>query len=224
MREAYYESGGAAIYCGDCRAVMAEMPAASVQCCVRDANGRFVKGHRYNPATEFKKGQHWRPAQPFRNREWLVREYVEKKRTAAEIAAAFGVTANAIHYWMHKHGIRGRSMSEIRAARHWALTGAANGMHGRRGAKNPAWRGGITPERQAFYQSADWKAACRAVWRRDDATCQDCGIRKTKGQTQQFHIHHIVSFAVVALRADVSNLILLCADCHHRRHRKGSTA
>lgn len=34
------------------------------------------------------------------------------------------------------------------------------------------------------------------------------------------HIHHIVSFAVKGLRAEVTNLALLCVACHRYVHSK----
>jgi len=99
-------------------------------------------------------------------------------------------------------------------------------MRGRTGADNPHWKGGATPERQAFYRSDEWKAACKAVWHRANACCERCGldyrgVRRQRGP--KFHVHHIVSFAVRELRAVVSNLVLLCADCHRFVHSCANT-
>ena len=83
--------------------------------------------------------------------------------------------------------------------------------------QNPNWNGGSTPERQEFYRSGEWKAAVKAVWRRDNATCQCCGLDSRtvdRSTTDTFPIHHIVSFAVRELRAAVDNLVLLCRPCH----------
>ena len=41
---------------------------------VRDNKGRFVKGVRSSPNTEFKKGQHWREPKPYWEKEWLYNE------------------------------------------------------------------------------------------------------------------------------------------------------
>lgn len=93
--------------------------------------------------------------------------------------------------------------------------------------QNPNWKGGATPERQEFYRSPEWKAACRAVWARADACCERCGLdwrtvdRKT---TPTFNVHHIVGFAVKALRAEPSNLALLCRPCHLFVHSKANAA
>lgn len=94
-----------------------------------------------------------------------------------------------------------------------------NGQHWLKDAPpeaNPRWLGGVTPERQTFYRSIEWKAACCAVWKREDACCQRCGsdFRKADRRTEAFHVHHIVSFAVRELRAEPGNLALLCRECH----------
>lgn len=82
-------------------------------------------------------------------------------------------------------------------------------------AKHPNWKGGCTPERQAFYATQDWADAVKAVWARDDATCQRCKKHhNTEDMRGKFHIHHIVSFKVPELRATTSNLVLLCKKCH----------
>lgn len=103
-----------------------------------------------------------------------------------------------------------------------------NGKHhlkGKRGADTPNWKGGHTPERQAFYSTAKWRAACVAVWHRADAKCERCGADHrllTKEERGSFHVHHIVSFRVRALRADPTNLALLCAGCHRFVHSKAN--
>lgn len=166
---------------------------------------------------QFKKGQHWRPRQPFWDRDWLYVEYVQKKRSAGEIAFQFGVTEAAILFWLRKHKIRRRSVSEARQVKHWGLSGALNGMFGKTGSQNPHWLGGVTPDRQSLYSSLEWAAASKIVWRRDQGKCQRCG-RKKNGR--QMHIHHIVSFAVATLRTDSANLVLLCDDCHKWVHSR----
>ena len=97
----------------------------------------------------------------------------------------------------------------LRNGVHWLHTVAPD--------QNPNWNGGSTPERQEFYRTPEWKAAVTAVWRRDDATCQCCGLdwrTVDRAATETFHIHHVVSFAVRELRAVVDNLVLLCRPCH----------
>jgi hypothetical protein len=172
----------------------------------KDVRGRFLPG------------THWRPVQAFRHREWLEREYVEAGRSTGDIAREFGVTDAAVLFWLRKHGIPRRSIAEARALKRWGMSGSDNPMWNRTGNDNPNWRGGGTPERQSFYVSRAWIAVCRVVWKRDDETCQRCGIRRVSRQDKSFHIHHIESFANKERRADATNLVVLCRDCHRFVH------
>ena len=171
---------------------------------------------------QFQKGQHWRPCKPWWDKAWLQDQYIGAGRSAAEIATEGGVTETGILYWIHKHGIPRRSMSEIRRKKKWGASGSDNPMWNKRGELNPRWLGGVTPERQAFYTSDEWRMACSEVWKRDHATCQRCRMKKGDSSDMPFHIHHIESFANAHLRADVDNLVLLCKVCHHFIHSKGN--
>lgn len=166
------------------------------------------------------KGDCWREARPWWNREWLHEQYRVLKRSAKEIAVKGGVGETAILYWLAKHSIPRWSISEIRKRKYWGSSGEDNPMFGRFGALNPHWRGGITADRQAFYAGRGWKAACSAVWERDEATCQRCGTRRGDVPDLPFHIHHIIPFANEEMRAVVSNLVLLCKCCHDFVHSK----
>jgi hypothetical protein len=100
-----------------------------------------------------------------------------------------------------------------------------NGVHvlkGRVGADHPRFKGGLSAERQAFYYSDEWKEACKAVWHRADAKCERCSLdhRTIDRSKFSFHVHHIVSFQVRALRAVPNNLLLFCQDCHRFVHSK----
>lgn len=103
-----------------------------------------------------------------------------------------------------------------------------NGDHvlkGRRGKDHPSWQGGVSPLRNAFYASDEWKSACVTVWRRDDAKCQNCGLdhRTIDRKERRFHVHHIASFAAHPdLRADPENLVLLCDTCHRWVHSRAN--
>lgn len=153
---------------------------------------------------------------PYHDRAWLEHEYVRNARSASDIASGCDVSENNILFFLHKLGIPRREMDEIRAHKYWGTSGAANPMYGVTGDRNPNWRGGITPERQSFYISDEWRKASQFVWKRDDATCQKCGIQADVGI--ELHIHHKVSFGNRLLRAEPSNLILLCKSCHQFVH------
>ena len=156
--------------------------------------------------------------QPFHNKTWLESEYVQAKRSAGDIAKECGVTENNVLFFLHKHGIPVRSMEQIRAEKYWGAVGPKNPMFDKRGSDNPNWKGGVTPERQAFYLSREWKQVSQQVWRRDEALCQRCGIKAAPGI--EMHIHHKVSFAYRPLRAVLPNLVLLCDTCHDWVHSR----
>ena len=180
--------------------------------------GRFLTGARYSPNTEFKKGQHWREPKPYWNKEWLFIEYVTKMKSAERIAQEHGCTPSNILYFIKKFGITTRTMKQIRSDKYWGLSGEQNGMYGRRGEDNPNWLGGITPDRQIFYTSSEWREAVKVVWKRDKAACSRCGAHKSDSGCM--HIHHITTFAVEDMRSQLDNLILVCKKCHNWIHSK----
>ena len=189
---------------------------------LRDIRGRFIVGVHSHPETEFKPGEHWRDKQPFWDRDWLNVEYTDRKQTSQDIATKFGVTCHAIIYWLKKHNIPRRDTSENHIIKpRKPMIGKSNPMYGVRGSDHPNWKGGCTPERQAFYSSDEWKLVVPIIWRRDNYTCQRCNTK------HRYHIpidiHHIVSFSVKELRCVISNLVLLCKDCHKFVHSKKKT-
>lgn len=187
---------------------------------MRNAQGQFTKGHRASPATEFKRGQHWRKRKPFWNRDWLYDAYVTQQRSAADIASEFRCRESNILYWLAKHDIPRRSISQTRAVKHWGASGQDNPMSGKRGPLSSGWKGGITPERQAFYSSLAWAQAVEVVRARDGSTCQRCGA-ETNGR--KGHIHHLAGWNCVERRADPTALCVLCSKCHGWVHSKRNT-
>lgn len=188
----------------------------------------------------------------YKNKEWLYQEYVEKKRTANDIAKDEKRDPKTIWTWLRKFAIQTRSRGgenssgsfkkgqsiwvgrkhkpetkeKIRAA---ALAdgrvpwGKDNKPYwkGITGREHPRFNGGLTPERQSVYSSNEWVNAVKKVWKRDKATCQRCGKNHNEEKNRgNFHIHHIVSFQVRELRTEISNLVLLCKDCHKFVHSK----
>lgn len=171
-----------------------------------------------NKKGQFIKGTHWRSRKPYWNKEWLYREYITLCRSTCDIAKDFRCRDTNIQYFLKKYGIPTRTTAEARSIKYWGSSGIDNPMWNRKGELNPNWKGGISKERQAFYSSQEWELACSIVWKRDKATCQRCRVISTEGIP--FHIHHIKSFSIKELRADIKNLILLCEICHHFVHSK----
>lgn len=78
------------------------------------------------------------------------------------------------------------------------------------GERNSRWKGGITPLRQKILNSVEYRNWRKAVFERDNYTCQMCGQRGGKLQP-----HHTKSFSKYPeLRFEVNNGIVLCIDCH----------
>ncbi len=75
----------------------------------------------------------------------------------------------------------------------------------------------MTKEQYKYYrQTPAWKSLVRAIWRRDNATCQNCFTRWTEGE--RFDVHHI-TYDRVGNELD-DDLVLLCDCCHRWQHDK----
>lgn len=187
------------------------------------------------------------------NDEWLRQKYITEGLTANDIARLVNRDPKRVWEWLRQAGIptrprgsyntqmfagkpspmRGKkhtpeSIANITAARRRTprerYAGNGHYLRERRGAAHPNWKGGISPERQAFYSSLEWKAAAQAVWARDLGVCRRCGQHsaRTKDAHKRWHIHHIIGFANVETRADITNLVLLCPPCHRWVHGKSN--
>jgi hypothetical protein len=186
----------------------------------------------------------------YKNKDWLIDQYLNKKRSCDEIAIEQKRDPKTIWSWVVKFGIptrkRGAESSggtfekghkkgvgrihtqetkdKIREARikDGHVPYLKNGIHWlhQEGAVSPNFKGGITPDRQAVYSSLEWKDCIKKVWKRDNASCRVCGIHQSSIRDKKFHIHHIESFAVKEKRTDVNNLVLVCQKCHHFLHSK----
>lgn len=168
--------------------------------------GRFLKRYSYRKQKSF-----W-------DKDWIYNEYLIKGKSSKEISDDQKCSRNNILFWLNKYGIKRRNISEARKIKYWGQKGEDNPMWNKKGEINPNWKGGITSERQSFYQSSEWKNVCCKVWKRDKAICQRCFIKKGEGIS--FHIHHKTSFENKELRAEINNLVLLCVICHNFIHSK----
>lgn len=78
--------------------------------------------------------------------------------------------------------------------------------------KNVNWKGGITPLNTAFRMTWEYKQWRKAVFERDNYTCQECGARGV-----EIHADHIKEFAYYPeLRLDINNGRTLCVPCHKK--------
>jgi len=83
------------------------------------------------------------------------------------------------------------------------------------GDSNPNWKGGISPVNRRIRNGARFAEWRKAVFERDEYTCQECKARSGKGNPVVLHPHHIKAFTKYPkLRFDINNGITLCETCH----------
>lgn len=109
------------------------------------------------------------------------------------------------------NGFRGHNHTEQeKEVRRNRLLGKPN--FSQRGANSHLWKGGITPENHKIRSSLEYKNWRRAVYRRDNWTCVECGRRGG-----ELNADHIKPFALFPkLRFDVRNGRTLCVPCHKK--------
>lgn len=86
-----------------------------------------------------------------------------------------------------------------------------------KGKDNHFWKGGVTEESKLIRQSTKYKNWRKAVFKRDNYTCQQCSIRSEigVGKTIELNADHIKPFAhYKELRFELSNGRTLCRPCH----------
>ena len=87
-----------------------------------------------------------------------------------------------------------------------------------KGEKNGNWKGGISTLRSLESTKRKWKEVRKQVHKRDNYTCQLCGITTVQARNngeKMHHCHHIIPFANEASGFDLNNLVLLCKKCHN---------
>lgn len=80
-----------------------------------------------------------------------------------------------------------------------------------------AWKGGISPENHRIRQSAQYIKWRKAVYERDNYTCQEC--RQYGGKLNADHIKPFADYP--ELRFDLGNGRTLCVDCHKQTNTYG---
>lgn len=84
------------------------------------------------------------------------------------------------------------------------------------GEKSPTYKGGLTDYRRKIRSNFIYKSAQKAIFDRDDYSCQMCGKRGGL-----IEMHHIKPFSENKdLRYETYNLITLCNLCHNKTKHK----
>jgi hypothetical protein len=93
------------------------------------------------------------------------------------------------------------------------------------GEKSHFWKGGLTDENRKLrnsYLARNWR---KAVFERDDYTCQECGARNGNGKTVHLNADHKKPwFSHPELRFEISNGRTLCLECHTKTDTFGIKA
>lgn len=94
-----------------------------------------------------------------------------------------------------------------------------------RACRDENWKGEITPNWQGgsgvYKRGPNWFSTRRAVLKRDDYKCQECG------SMTDLHVHHIIPFRMFDDYKEANardNLITLCAPCHRIEDAKSKWA
>lgn len=83
------------------------------------------------------------------------------------------------------------------------------------GENSPAWKGGY----ELWYEG-NWKSQRAKARKRDNHTCQDCGVTE-QSWGYKLDVHHIVDYDDFEDKKeanDLNNLVTLCRTCHVKRH------
>lgn len=87
------------------------------------------------------------------------------------------------------------------------------------GENNPSWNPNLTEEDRASNrctQEGKQKVWRETIFKRDDYTCQHCGVRGGR-----LNAHHLDGYNwCVERRFDITNGVTLCKDCHRDFHKK----
>ena len=91
------------------------------------------------------------------------------------------------------------------------------------GEKGTNWKGGVTGKNYRIRRSRKYAEWRKAVFVRDNYTCQKCGARSSAGNRVRLNADHIKPFAFYPeLRFDVNNGRTLCESCHRRTSTWGA--
>lgn len=107
-----------------------------------------------------------------------------------------------------------RKMSKARTGHIFSSESCKKISISKLGSANPSWKGGVTPVMKRVRQSPAYRNWRKAVFERDDYTCQICDERG--GDLEAHHIEPVRNHKNDLLVYDIDNGITLCKDCHNK--------
>ena len=124
-------------------------------------------------------------------------------------------------YWSKRvHPLNGKKQSKdlikkradaLSKSKKWKPSPRWNGKN------NPNWKGGIAPINKKIRTSLEYKLWRKAIFERDNYTCQECNARNGNGETITLNADHIKPFAFFPeLRFELTNGRTLCVPCHKK--------
>lgn len=161
--------------------------------------------------------------------------YIQKNQTALQISQILSCKESSVANALDFHGIKMRDAGykpghipphkgkTAETSEHAA--NISKGKEGKpnyknRGPNNYKWKGGPNDEEIAARMTLEYTLWKRAVYKRDNYTCQCCGRVFTGKDRKYVCAHHIKYFDTHPhLRYEVSNGVVLCRKCHTREHR-----
>ena len=196
---------------------------------MRDKLGRFVKGYRVNPNTEFKLtlkdinckgcGKIFHPAnfsiQYCSKKCWAENHISWNKGIKTGIKPWLGkkrlnISGKNNYFWKGGKPNCKECNKQLSSRKATYCQNCANRIF-HSGEKNVNWRGGITPQNEKERKSPAYRRWRRAVLKRDDFQCIWCGAK------EKLEVDHIKPFAFFPdLRTEITNGRTLCIPCHQK--------
>jgi hypothetical protein len=174
---------------------------------MRDAKGRFVKGHGWTIA---------------------MLQKISQTKTKAQTIETSCKSCQVV--FSHKEYNRRVFCSQKCRDTYGSRTGMRNTEHQKEtlsklmaGSGNHRYINGSTRSRIAQYRREKYTQWRKSIFERDDYTCQSCFIRPGKGKKVVLNADHIVRWSLAPeLRFELSNGQTLCRECHLEKTRSES--